>query len=224
VGGGSGISANTWTWVDYQNGSGTSKVNMDLTSGSHTVVLAGQAPSLMVDRLIFTTDTACVPTGTGDNCATAPATIAVSGVTNGGTVTGNVAVGASVTNATGVTKVDFYVDNTLYSTDTASPYCMVGTTATCGNYDTTVLSNGSHSFKATATYAGGTITDTATVTVSNSSPTTKVGDLNHDGSVNIFDLSILLSKWGTTDATSDLNHNNTVDVFDLSILLSKWGS
>lgn len=50
-----------------------------------------------------------------------------------------------------------------------------------------------------------------------------VGDLNNDGMVNIFDLSILLSDWGTANATADLNHDGTVNVFDLSTLLSHWG-
>jgi hypothetical protein len=56
------------------------------------------------------------------------------------------------------------------------------------------------------------------------SPSGKVGDLNNDGSVNIFDLSILLSAWGTTNPTADLNRDGTVNIFDLSILLSKWGT
>ena len=50
-----------------------------------------------------------------------------------------------------------------------------------------------------------------------------IGDLNNDGVVNVFDLSILLSDWGTTNATADLNGDGTVNVFDLSILLSHWG-
>jgi hypothetical protein len=48
------------------------------------------------------------------------------------------------------------------------------------------------------------------------------GDINNDGSVNVLDLSILLSRWQTADATADLNHNGTVDIFDLSILLSNY--
>lgn len=52
---------------------------------------------------------------------------------------------------------------------------------------------------------------------------TLVGDLNNDGTVNVFDLSILLSKWGTTTASADLNNDGTVNVFDLSVLLSHWG-
>jgi hypothetical protein len=53
-------------------------------------------------------------------------------------------------------------------------------------------------------------------------PVPLVGDLNGDGHVNIFDLSILLSAWGTSSATADLNHDGTVNIFDLSVLLSHW--
>ncbi|HUP26180.1 MAG TPA: dockerin type I domain-containing protein [Candidatus Limnocylindrales bacterium] len=52
----------------------------------------------------------------------------------------------------------------------------------------------------------------------------KVGDLNNDGKVNIFDLSILLSHWNTSNSTGDLNKDDRVNIFDLSILLSKYGS
>jgi chitodextrinase len=51
----------------------------------------------------------------------------------------------------------------------------------------------------------------------------KPGDVNLDNSVNIYDLSILLSHWQSADAASDLNHDGVVDVFDLSILMSNWG-
>jgi hypothetical protein len=222
---GGAVPANVWTWVNYQNGNTSSPVDVNLSSGSHTVTLAGSGAGVKVDRLIFTTDTSCVPTGTGDNCATTPATIAISGASDGQTVSGNVPIGAMVSNATGVSKVDFYIDNTLNSTDTSSPYCLNGDNGNaCSNLDTTQLANGAHTFKAVATYNGGTITATAAVTVSNTTNSTKTGDINADGSVNIFDLSILLSKWGTSDAASDLNHDGGVNVFDLSILLSHWGS
>jgi hypothetical protein len=70
-----------------------------------------------------------------------------------------------------------------------------------------------------------TPTPTPTITPTPSpTPTYKVGDLNHDGSVNIFDLSILLSHWGTADATSDINGDGAVNIFDLSIFLSHWGT
>jgi hypothetical protein len=77
----------------------------------------------------------------------------------------------------------------------------------------------------------GTPTPTATPTVTPTptasptpTPSGKVGDLNGDGQVNIFDLSILLSAWGTANATADLNHDGTVNIFDLSIFLSHWGT
>jgi hypothetical protein len=52
-----------------------------------------------------------------------------------------------------------------------------------------------------------------------------VGDLNSDGTVNILDLSVLLSAWGTSNSAieSNLGRPGPVDVFDLSILLSHWG-
>ena len=48
------------------------------------------------------------------------------------------------------------------------------------------------------------------------------GDINKDGKIDILDLSILLSRWGTTDASADINKNGTVDILDLSILLSHY--
>jgi glucose/arabinose dehydrogenase/PKD repeat protein len=52
----------------------------------------------------------------------------------------------------------------------------------------------------------------------------KTGDLNNDNAVDIFDLSILLSNFGSTNATADINKDGVVNIFDLSILLSHYGS
>jgi surface antigen len=52
----------------------------------------------------------------------------------------------------------------------------------------------------------------------------KYADLNGDYRVDVTDLSILESRWGTSDPVSDLNRDGTVNVFDLSILLSHWSS
>jgi hypothetical protein len=54
-------------------------------------------------------------------------------------------------------------------------------------------------------------------------PTTKTGDLDNNGRVDIFDLLILLNKWNTSDTSADLNNSGKVDVFDLLLLLQKWG-
>ncbi len=50
----------------------------------------------------------------------------------------------------------------------------------------------------------------------------KTGDINGDGVVNIFDASILASKWGTADPDADLNGNGVVDIFDASIMATNW--
>jgi surface antigen len=52
----------------------------------------------------------------------------------------------------------------------------------------------------------------------------KLADLNGDYRVDVTDLSILESRWGTSDPASDLNQDGTVNIFDLSILLSHWSS
>ena len=52
---------------------------------------------------------------------------------------------------------------------------------------------------------------------------TKSGDLNSDGKVDIIDLGILLSNWGsTTKPPADLNQDGYVDIIDLGIMLSNW--
>jgi hypothetical protein len=49
------------------------------------------------------------------------------------------------------------------------------------------------------------------------------GDVNNNGTVDIFDLSQLLTNWNRTGTnTCDINGDSTVNIFDLSILLSHW--
>jgi hypothetical protein len=60
-------------------------------------------------------------------------------------------------------------------------------------------------------------------------PSPKTGDINSDGSVNVLDLSILLSNYGKTAAQSsnpatDLNNDGIINILDLSILLSHYGT
>ena len=53
-------------------------------------------------------------------------------------------------------------------------------------------------------------------------PTYAKGDLNKDGKVNIFDLSILLSNWGKNVSAYELGGDTTINIFDLSVMLSNW--
>lgn len=61
------FSNNTSNWISKT--SGGSNIDVSLSSGSHTIKLIGNADGVVVDRVIITADTTCVPTGAGDNCA-----------------------------------------------------------------------------------------------------------------------------------------------------------
>jgi hypothetical protein len=94
-----------------------------------------------------------------------------------------------------------------------------------------VAPTGTTTYTISCTGAGGSTTASATVTVG-SGP--KAGDINGDNSVNITDLSLLLSSYGqnTTQCVTnsaykcDLSSpgDNLVNIFDLSILLSHYGT
>jgi len=63
------IPANTWTWVDFQNGDTTQKALVSFTSGSNVIKIIGNEANVQIDKmLIVTSNETCIPTGTGDNC------------------------------------------------------------------------------------------------------------------------------------------------------------
>ncbi|HYM61788.1 MAG TPA: Ig-like domain-containing protein [Thermoanaerobaculia bacterium] len=101
---------------------------------------------------------------------TTPPTTSITAPANGAVVSGTTSVTASASDNVGVTKVEFYLDGALQSTDTTSPYSW--------SWDTTTSSSGSHSLTSKAYDAAGNIgTSTAVgVTVSNDAqaPTTSI--------------------------------------------------
>jgi chitodextrinase len=99
----------------------------------------------------------------------------------------------------------------------------VGTSSTTSYTDTGLSANTSYSYTISA-YGNNNATSAQSST--SSFKTFITADINGDGVVNVFDLSILLSHWGETGASyaqGDLNGDGVVNVFDLSILLSHWG-
>ena len=72
------------------------------------------------------------------------------------------------------------------------------------------------------TPAIGSLAD-ASVSVGGTPPTTLVGDLNLDGTVNTLDWSIMASAWFTADATADLNKDGIVNSIDFSLMNANWG-
>ena len=53
--------------------------------------------------------------------------------------------------------------------------------------------------------------------------TNLAGDLNNDNTVNLLDLSILISDYGTTNAAADINGDGHVNLLDLSALITNYG-
>lgn len=73
VGDQNGMGSNYWVWLNYRNGSPSYVIYSYLSAGQHVVRLFNREGHVFVDRVIFTTDTSCVPSGTGSNCATVSA-------------------------------------------------------------------------------------------------------------------------------------------------------
>jgi hypothetical protein len=126
---------------------------------------------------------------------------------------------ASTTDNIGVTKVEFYGDGALIATATDStPNTSSSFSAT---WNTPVA--GAYALVAKAYDAAGNNASSAAVNMTVTSVADSgTGDINGDGRVNVFDLSILNSKWGQNYPSADLNKDGVVGVADLSILLSNW--
>ncbi|RCS30798.1 carbohydrate-binding protein CenC [Rhodanobacter denitrificans] len=95
-------------------------------------------------------------TGGGD---TTPPTVSASESGSSGTIT----LSANATDNVGVTRVEFYIDNTLVATDTATPYQ--------ATVDSTTLTNGSHNLVAKAYDAAGNVGTSSAVSFSVSNST-----------------------------------------------------
>lgn len=51
----------------------------------------------------------------------------------------------------------------------------------------------------------------------------KIGDLNDDSQINIYDASVLMASWGSIiNPLADINSDDIVNIYDASILMSNW--
>jgi chitodextrinase len=119
----------------------------------------------------------------------------------------NLAWTASTDATSGIAGYDVYRGGTKINTS------LITTTS----YSDTGLTPATlYSYYVKATDKAGNVSaasNTATAT------TPKAADLNGDGTVNIYDLSTLLTRWGTSNAAADLNGNGTVDILDIGVLI-----
>lgn len=94
-----------------------------------------------------------------------PPTVAISTPTDGSTVNGVIQVSANASDNVTVLKVQFFIDGVMVAT-------MTGTSPYSGNYNTALLSDGSHTIMAKAfDGAGNTATNSVTINVANSDTT-----------------------------------------------------
>lgn len=192
----------TWSWNTTLDANGAHSLTAKATdnSGNSTTSAA---------RAVTVTNIA-----TGDTIS--PTVSLTSPVSGTSIVTGaSLTINATASDNVGVTKVEFFVDGILKSTDTSSPYSFI--------WNTAGVSAGVHSLTAKAYDAAGNMrTSSVTSVTIGTSPTTGNGDANGDGRVNALDLSILISKDGQNFPAADFNGDGTVGAADLAILLSKW--
>ncbi len=93
----------------------------------------------------------------------APPVVDLVNPADGSTVSGTIIIEANASDDVGVTKVDFYINDTLLATDDTEPYNT--------SWNTTTVADGSHIITATATdTAGQTASDMNGVTVDNTPP------------------------------------------------------
>ncbi|GEM_PF-2163871 len=127
---------------------------------------------------------------------TSPA-VSLTAPVNGSTVSGAITISASALDNVGVTKVEFFADGTLKSTDTSSPYSY--------SWDTTLSANGTHTLYAKAYDASHNVGQSSiiTVTVSNTGLTSNnasCGAITAPLSVTpgqVFSASVTVTNTGT---------------------------
>lgn len=172
VGDSQGTPANEWTWVDYENGDGNAKIDIQLEAGEHTVKMIGREAGLKLDKIMFLSDTNCVPEGKGDNCAgsedgdSAAPIAELTSHKDGDSVSGVVNLVAQANDdegGAGVSKVEFYANDSLVGTATEAPYT--------AEWDASNLADGNYTLKVKAfDQTGNTSTHTVNVRVQNGTP------------------------------------------------------
>lgn len=152
---------------------GDSSVTEDATNGcSHTTYL-GYNDTSWDNGLIIANAVSWLSKAGGTTTDTQAPTTSITAPAGGATVSGTTSVTASASDNVGVTKVEFYVDGTLKSTDTTSPYSFT--------WDTTTVANGSHSLVSKAYDAAANVGTSATVTVTVSNTTSTQQLLGNPG-------------------------------------------
>jgi hypothetical protein len=96
-------------------------------------------------------------------------------------------------------------------------------------WNTTSFSYGNYTLQAVADVVPGEIDTANNMYVDGTVTVTMLGDINGDGTVDIFDAIVLAGAFGSTPSSpnwipvADLNYDGTVDIFDAIILAGHYG-
>jgi hypothetical protein len=136
------------------------------------------------------------------------------------TFTTNNAVEVIRVNATDNVAVDRvvlrYVGGSVIGTDTTAPYDLT--------LNTKAVPNGNYQIEAIAYDTAGNSTISTPIAIKIRHP-----DINRSGTIEVGDLSILISSWNQNVAgkqtviANDLNDDGIIGINDLNILISRWG-
>jgi flagellar hook assembly protein FlgD len=151
---GGGVPAAAYATVSNQS---SMTLNESLTSGTYWYYVHG----VQADGHDVWSSPMWITYQTGGGGDTQPPVTSVTAPANGATVSGVVSVTATATDNVGVTRVEFWLDGALQSTDTTSPYAW--------SWTTTGSVNGAHTLQSKAFDAAGNGGDSSivNVTVSN---------------------------------------------------------
>lgn len=231
VGGDSSIPNGSWDWVNYYGGDASDLMNVSLTQGNHNFTLTGTESGVEIDRIIAIPTTtvsgtqtqtpSCTPTDTqddtaGDNCApinntsSGPPTVSVASPTSG-TVSGTTTITANAADADpgnseeGIASVQFLLDGSPLPDNSNDNPAVVPSSGSTYSYswDTSAVSNGTHTLSALATDDSGATTTSSSVTITVDNSTGSLGTLTAPTNVAISartGLSLSLSWSASTDS------------------------
>ncbi|WP_127579489.1 Ig-like domain-containing protein [Paenibacillus koleovorans] len=150
-----------------------------------------------------------------------PPTVTMTSPSDSSTVSGTITLTATATDADGIASVQFLSDGVLFGTpDTVSPYTTT--------FDTTTLTNGTHTFAAKAidNLNGETTSSAVTVTVANSSGSSGTATFQQgaDSYTGAIDFHITSGSSGAPNKTANVMYayNTTTPSYHNSLL--KFGS
>ncbi len=186
-----------------------------VADGSYTITAAATDTSANSNTSAGVTVTVKnTPEVPPDDDDVVPPTVSIVNSNNTTVINENVSIEVEATDDTAIERVEIFANGNLIQTLNASPFIYNW------NIRDSSLLNGDYTLTAVAY-------DTADNQTTSSPKIVRIRhpDLNRNGTVDIFDLSMMLARWSAVNDTSvDLNTDGTVSIFDLSILLSSWGN